>query len=144
MTKISNMVATLDLAEAARLLTRKHRHDLKRGETITLSHERDVESESITLDVVDGGQVFRFEAQVHLADVRNVEESQDILLDFLDGVVQEWLEGGREAYPTLDFSPYEFMGITVGLRGGAHRPDLEAAADALLGPELDPKDPQVN
>ena len=122
----------VDLRPLEEALHKRFGTRLRGGERLALSHARDVETETLTLDVVSGQDVFRFEARLYLADVPAVEESTSILLDFLDGVLDEWLTGDREAYPTLDFTPYEFRGVTVGLRGGLQRPDLEAMADALL------------
>lgn len=145
MVRLSSLLKDVDLQTMERLLMRRYGSRLRPGEWIQVSHTRDQETESLIMDVVDGGEHFRFEAQLHLEDVKDAEMSTDILMDFLDAVLDEWFDGGREAYPTLDFSPYEFQGIILGLRGGAHRPDLEAAADALLeaDAELNLSDPNV-
>jgi hypothetical protein len=113
-------------------MLKRHARKLNAGEHFALTHQRDADTETVMVDVVQGPAVFRFEAQVHLADVDPPELNPDLMLDFLDAVVTEWLAGDREAYPTLDFSPYEFRKVTIGLRGGLQRPDLEAMADALL------------
>lgn len=145
MVNLSSLVRISEVQSMERVLMRRHKDHLRRGEHITVRHTRDPELEGLTMDVVHGPEVFRFEAQLHLEDVSDPDLSGDILMDFLDAVLGEWFRGGREAYPTLDFSPYEFQGVTVGLRGGLLRPDLEAAADALLAqePELNPSDPNV-
>ncbi len=121
-----------DLLVLQAALNTRHKTNLRGNERLVLTHEQDGQAETLILDVVADPEVFRFEARVYLEDVPAAEESTTILLDFLDGVLEEWLAGDREAYPTLDFSPYQFRNVTLGLRGGAQRPDLEALADALL------------
>lgn len=128
-----------DLLELGATLAERHRAHLRPEEHLVVAHTRDATLETLTVDVVEGADHFRFEACVHLEDVDG-EAATDILMGFLHAVLKEWLEGGREAYPTLDYSPYPFHEVTVGLRGGPHRPDLEAMAEALLaqaggGPE---------
>jgi hypothetical protein len=53
-------------------------------------------------------------------------------LDFLDGVLAEHFESGREALPKLDPAPYEFEGVVLYLSGQIVRPALEAQADSIL------------
>ncbi|MBI5493685.1 MAG: hypothetical protein HY904_01585 [Deltaproteobacteria bacterium] len=121
-----------ELRKLESALGQRHARRLRPHESFAVAHERDAETETLTFDVVEGPEVFRFEARLHLEDLRAPEDSTELLVDFLDAVVTEWLAGDREAYPTLDFSPYEFREVTIGLRGGKHRPDLEAMADAIL------------
>ena len=116
------------LAQLEHLLTQKHRWQLKVTERIHASHVADDHHETLTVDVVDGPLVFRWEARAPLSTPHAV----DLLMDFLDGILDEWFKNGRDGWPTLDFSPYTFGGTTLGLRGGKRRPDLEAQADALL------------
>jgi len=110
--RLSSLLKDVDLQTMERLLMRRYGSRLRPGEWIQVSHTRDQETESLIMDVVDGGEHFRFEAQLHLEDVKDAEMSTDILMDFLDAVLDEWFDGGREAYPTLDFSPYEFTART--------------------------------
>jgi hypothetical protein len=113
------------------LLLKRHGDWLKEGERIAVTHQADEEMETLTLDVVNDPAIFRFQAGIHVEDT-DPEASAELLIEFLDAVLEEWLKGHREAYPTLDYSPYTFRGVTLGLRGGPQRPDLEDQADALL------------
>lgn len=116
------------LAQVEKLLTEKHRWQLKGNERIQVQHTVEPQHETLTVDVVDGPTLFRWEARLHGPH----PAASDVLIDFLDGILDEWFKSGREAWPTLDFTPYDFAGVTVGLRGGKKRPDLEAEADAIL------------
>jgi hypothetical protein len=112
-------------------LLARHQPRLRAGETLHVAHRHEQGQEFLVVEVVLGAEHFRFEAATHHEDT-HADTSTEQMVDFVDSVLGEWLEGDREAYPTLDFSPYEFRGVTVGLRGGPHRPDLEAMADEIL------------
>ncbi|MEW5848526.1 MAG: hypothetical protein AB2A00_06910 [Myxococcota bacterium] len=115
------------------LIRKRHKGKLQKDERVEVVHVEDEVHDTMSFLVHTGDDVFRFEAQVEKKDVRPRGASVDLLLDFLDGVLEEWLEGDREAYPTLEFSPYEFEDVTIMLRGGLERPGLEEEADRLLG-----------
>jgi hypothetical protein len=121
-----------DLAEVGEALRQRHRRHLRPGERFRVDHALEGEWEWLAFDLVRGGEVFRFQARLRPAEVRPRGASTERLVDFLDGVVGEWLEGGRETWPTLDYTDHAWRGVHVGLRGGVSRPDLEAEADRIL------------
>ncbi|MBN2358659.1 MAG: hypothetical protein JXR83_04350 [Deltaproteobacteria bacterium] len=118
--------------DAAAAMTERHRASLRPGEMVAvrLTFYRGVRRVALSLDDADSGQKLEL-----FADVPDVTDTDaiELGLDFLDGVLAEILAGGREAHPPLDAAPYPFEGKTVYLSGGLRRPDLETAADDILG-----------
>lgn len=116
--------------EAARLLLRKH-SALHRDESINIDFSFYRGARRIQLILADNTSQTVME---FFADVPDMEgqDAIELGLDFLDGVLKEYLSSNRESIPRLDPAPYQFDGHTVYLSGGTRRPALEAAADALL------------
>ena len=121
-----------DMDRVATALQARHAAGLEPGERFCVTRSVDGEWESVAFDLVGPREVFRFQARLSPGTVRPRGAGTETLLDFLDGVVGDWLAGGRETWPALDYSPLPWRGTTVWLRGGASRPDLEAEADRIL------------
>lgn len=141
------MTAPLSLTPAetrqlSDLLRQRHKRHLGKQERFEVTHQVKDDLETVCIQLHSPPGLFRFEAAVHPTDVKPRSAATELLLDFLDGVLEEWFTSGRTAYPTLEFTTYEFEGAPIGLRGGSSRPDLEAEADRLLGLSPDDKPPE--
>jgi hypothetical protein len=129
------MTRAADLAQfehdAAAMLQQRHQAGLRPGESVAvqLTFVQGVRRVALKITDADSGQLIEL-----FADIPGVidDDAIELGLDFLDGVLEELLASGREAYPPLDAAPYPFEGQTIYLSGNVRRPDLEAAADALL------------
>lgn len=129
------MAREADLAQfehdAAEMLQERHRAGLRPTETIAVQLTFVSGVRRVALRIEDAAGDQRLEL---FADVPGVadDDAIELGLDFLDGVLEEILASGREAYPPLDAAPYPFEGQTIYLSGSVRRPGLEAAADELL------------
>ncbi len=139
LTDLIGLTGRTDLAglaiDAANLMQERHGALMHASEHLELSFSRHAGMRRVTLQLVDRKSD---RSLVFHADLPELDDSValDLGLDFLDGVLGEFLEGNREAVPALDPSPYRFEEKTVMLSGGIHRPELEAAADTLLADDV--------
>ncbi len=116
--------------EAAEILVRKH-SGLLPTESIHIDFRFYRGARRIGLNIENSSAQTIMEFFVDIPDIQG-QQAIDLGLDFLDGVLHEYLSSNRESTPRLDPAPYQFEGHTIYLSGGMRRPALEAAADALL------------
>jgi len=118
-------------ADAAELLLERYADGLCASERIHLELEPGPDRLRVSLFLTDGLVDTSIEFAAALpgpADMAAIH----LLLDFLDGVLDEHLASERRAMPRLDPAPYRYEGRTIYLSGQFRRPDLEAQADDLL------------
>ena len=119
---------------AAAALATRHRAGLGAGEQVDVrfSHARDAHRVELRLHDPEADTLLELFADVPQDAVEDEEAAIALGLDFLDGVLAEVLASGREAFARLLPEPYAYEGLTIYLSGDSRRPELEAAADALL------------
>jgi len=124
--------------QAAALIVERHGARLRQGETVEIGFSHHKGARRIELRLSDREADRLQEIFVDIPELEDAE-ALDLGLNFLDGVLAEALAGEREATPPLEPAPYSFEGHALHLSGELRRPDLEAAADALLDAEDDPE-----
>ena len=104
----------------------------------------EVESQSdsskleITVTVRDakGTFVYPIEARILYQDQDlKLSEARDLLLDYIDAYIEEFLTGGEATTLTIDWSDYECDGIDLQMRGQIQNNFLEQIADDLISGE---------
>ena len=135
-----------ETARVRKALTQRWGHRLgdERIEVAGWIDPRTVEI-SFVISSPDDSFHYSMEARADLAE-ENIEpyEGKDLVLDFLDWYLGEYLESGRELLLPMDWGPHEFGEHTVLARGQVSNLKLERAADDLLegrvtADELDPE-----
>lgn len=88
---------------------------------------------TITLRTADKSYVYPIEGRIHCADNDlKPAEARDLLLDFMDAYVEEYLTGGEDTYLTIDWSNYECDGVDIQLRGQILNLKLEELAESII------------
>ena len=124
--------------QAAQLMVQRHGDYLVKGEIIRIFFTRHQGMRRVRLELHDrkADQQLKLCADLAGSSPEDGDEADDACmalgLDFLDGVLAEHLESGRESLPRSEPVAHSFEGQTVHLSGGLSKPFLEAEADRLL------------
>ena len=123
------------LEQASQLLALRHGDALKPGESLYCELGEHEALQRLTVHLADVDKDRDFVLQVDFAADGGPQNDVQALmdaLDFVDGVLQEFLASDGEVWPPLDPSPYTFEGRQLWLCGGVRRPKAEALAASLL------------
>ncbi len=117
---------------AANLLFKRHAAHLLSHEKLNLRFSEYRGARRVECSLEDTRRGTRMDFFIDVPGFEDDDEAIYLGLDFLDGVLEEHLESGREALPKLDPTPYEFEGVAVYLSGQIVMPALDAQADSIL------------
>jgi len=120
------------LEQASTLLQDKFKSSLKEGERIVLEvHDEDG---VITLRALVGTskRAHEFEVKIEIKKPNDDKDTVLLLLDFLDGALQEFFRYDRKAGFGLDFAKRRFEGLDLFVRQEYRDFEAERLADELL------------
>jgi hypothetical protein len=124
-----------EAARVCRLLKERHRRGLRPGEEFQVRGwvQDEVVYATLTLRNQDESLHYPMEARLDVADSEQLpEDALDVLLDFLDYYVGQYLERDRDVYLTIDWSEVRFGESVLQARGQVLNLKLERMADEIL------------
>jgi len=124
-----------EVARVCRLLKERHRHGMRPGEEFLARGwlEDEVVSATLTLRNQDESLHYPMEARLDIRDTDLLpEDALEVLLDFLDYYVGEYLGHERNVYLTIDWSEVRFGDAVLQARGQVLNLKLEREADEIL------------
>ena len=132
------------LKDAATILETKYAKNLESGEAIKL--ETTSEGGKLSLKAFAGttNRAHEFEIATNLEKLADEQDLTLLLLDFLDGVLQEFFRHDRRASLGLDFVKRRFNQTDIWARQEYHDFEAERLADALLLSADSKKDPNFD
>jgi len=146
-----NMRPKLPIAKANKALSPALVRTLR--DALVRKYQKSLNSSSFSLELKSGnacawlmckvGDISQHCFELFVADVPGdeIEGALGVIIDFLDGVLDEFFAADRDAYLSLDYSLYKFGEYDVYGRSTLVQPALESDADALLrSAGFDPKD----
>lgn len=121
------------LGDIESALVERHGHALYDTEQLTLEGTTGPQAARLRFTV--GDEDTRYEGELFVRGLADpsLDGALGILVDFLDGLLERWTEGGRAEWLPLEWATYGFEQATVWGRGDVRRPRLEREADLLLG-----------
>ena len=123
--------------EVERALDQRLAGQLSSGERVRISGESgDDVSATFALDGGASGERLLLASRVPVGRA-GLDSARDLALDALDLILLEYLESGRSLRFSGVWEARELRGHTVQVRGERTLPDLEAQANALLGPDVE-------
>jgi hypothetical protein len=88
---------------------------------------------SVTLRNSDKSFFYPIEGRIQFEDQDlKIERARELVLDYIDAYIEEFLTGGEETYLPIDWANYECEGLELQLRGQILNLKLEALADEIL------------
>jgi len=88
---------------------------------------------TVTLRNADKSFFYPIEGRMLHADQElKASDARDMLLDYIDSYIEEFLTGGEETYLPIDWANYECDGVELQLRGQILNIKLEQLADQLI------------
>lgn len=94
----------------------------------------DIVTVKVTLRNADKSFFYPIEGRIRFEDQDiKSDEARDLLLDYIDAYIEEFLTGGEETYLPIDWANYDCEGMELQLRGQILNIKLEELADQLLG-----------
>lgn len=120
------------LGDVEEALVERHGGGLGDDETVRLEASTGVDAAWLKARV--GTEERAYEAELFARDVdgEGLEGALGLLVDYLDGLLEEWLANERDAWLPLDWDTRTYDGITLFARGDLRDYAAERAADALL------------
>lgn len=122
--------ALLEDIESA--LLERHGHGLHDRERLTVEGKTGPRAALLRFTLGDEDTRYDGELFFRGAAGPSLDGALGTLVDFLDGLLERWTDGGREEWLPLEWAPFGFEGASVWGRGDVRRPRLEREADALL------------
>jgi hypothetical protein len=119
-------------ADASDLLSQKFADKLTVDEEIFLEALWGKDCALLKASVGNSQKAFVFELFIAHLDASGVEAGFGLLVDFLDGVLEEFFMRKRGAGFGLDFAPRQFEASTILVRQEFHNFEAERLADELL------------
>lgn len=94
----------------------------------------DIVTVKVTLRNADKSFFYPIEGRIRFEDQDiKADEARELLLDYIDAYIEEFLTGGEETYLPIDWANYDCEGLELQLRGQILNIKLEELADQLLG-----------
>lgn len=120
------------LAEVEEALVERHGDRLHDDETVRL--EASAGARAAWLRARVGSDERGVEAELFMRGVEGegLDGALGVLVDYLDGLLEEWLAGGRDAWLPLDWDARAYDDVTLFARGDLRDYAAERAADLLL------------
>jgi len=122
-----------DLKNDITLLLNKHyRFFLKAHESISISAKTGDKASWVKTQIGDLNQAHVFEFFINDCEGSDLLGGLDLLIDYLDGVLNEFFKEDRNAFFPLDFTPHLFEDHTIWARHEFHNFKAESLASELL------------
>lgn len=120
------------LGDVEEALVERHGERLSDDESVRL--EASLGASAAWLKARIGSDERGYEAELFVRDVDgdDLDGALGVLVDYLDGLLAEWLASERDAWLPLDWAPRAYDAFTVFARGDVRDYAAERAADALL------------
>jgi hypothetical protein len=88
----------------------------------------------VTIRSADKSFFYPIEGRINYEDQDlKAQEARDLVLDYIDAYIEEFLTGGEETYLPIDWANYDCEGLELQLRGQILNVKLEELADQLMG-----------
>lgn len=120
------------LADVESALVERHGDALTDDESVRL--EATLGPDAAWLKARIGSEERAYEAELFAREVEGegLDGALGALVDYLDGLLEEWLASERDAWLPLDWEGRPYDGLTLYARGDLRDYAAERAADALL------------
>ena len=93
-----------------------------------------VVSVKVTLRNADKSFFYPIEGRIQFEDQDlKADAARDLLMDYIDAYLEEFLTGGEETYLPIDWANFDCDGVELQLRGQILNIKLEELANQLLG-----------
>lgn len=93
----------------------------------------DIVAVKVTLRNADKSFFYPIEGRIQFEDQDiKADEARELLLDYIDTYIEEFLTGGEETYLPIDWANYDCEGLELQLRGQILNIKLEELADQLM------------
>jgi hypothetical protein len=120
---------TLDVAHG---LNERHGESLEEGERVSVQARTGPEAAWVRARVGTEQRAFEMELFARGVPGEELEGALGVLVDWLDGALEQWLAAGREGWVGLDWDRRTLDGVSLFVRGGLRDYEAEAMADRLL------------
>lgn len=119
-------------AEVEQALNEGYADQLEDGERITVELRTGPRSAWLLARLGTPAKAFELELFTRDVEGELFDGALGLLVDYLDGVLEEWLGNDREGFLPLDFEGRPYDGHVIFARGELRDYEAEAAAEALL------------
>ena len=120
------------LADVEEALVERHGAGLSDDETVRLEASSGASAAWLKARVGNDQRAHEAELFVRDVDGDGLDGALGVLVDYLDGLLEEWLASERDAWLPLDWDARAYEDLTLFARGDLRDRAAERAADALL------------
>lgn len=120
------------IADVEEALSTRHGAGLVRDETLRLDARTGVGSAWLKARIGTDDRAYEAEVFVRGIEGELFEGALGFLVDYLDGLLEEWIANDRDAWLPLDWDAREYEDVTVFARGDLRDYRAEREADRLL------------